>query len=211
MAAADDDGSLAADVNSLSLAQEPNCSMAESSKSQPSVSGDVVSQPATPETEPSPFMPRHGNLWTQYHTLDPTAIAPLEQAILHCRVRAYDQSKAILDAFPPELKHHPVIAFERCQTYWLDWKLKDCLNVLREATGWAEAHGKVEDTSGIYTLLRISLARTEVLVDADFSKARESLREIKRWLANTPIDEYTDVQVSWTASASRQPLLLTRS
>jgi hypothetical protein len=196
MAAADDTGRLAADFNSFFLTQEPNFSTAEPSISQPPVSEDVVPQPAALETEPSPFFERHGNLWSQYHTLDPAAIAPLEQAILYCRVRAYDQSKAILDAFPPELKHHPVIAFERCQSCWLDWKLKDCLNVLREATAWAEAHGKVDDASGIHTLLRMSLARAEVLVDADFTKARDSLREIKRWLVNTPIDEYTDVQVS---------------
>ena len=195
MAAADDTDRLATDVNSLFLTQEPNLSTAEPS----------ISQPAPLEIEPSPFIERHGNLWSQYHTLDPAAIAPLEQAILYCRVRAYDQSKAILDAFPPELKYHPVIAFERYQIYWLDWKLKDCLNVLREATAWAEAHGKVDDASGICTLLRMSLARAEVLVHGDFSKARDSLREIKRWLVNTPIYEYTDVQVSYTVSAFREP------
>ncbi|ERF75709.1 hypothetical protein EPUS_01539 [Endocarpon pusillum Z07020] len=195
MAAADDTGSLATGVNSLFLTQEPNRSTAEPSIPQLLVSGDVIPLPAPLEIEPSPSVERHGNLWSQYHTLDPAAIAPLEQAILHYRVRAYDQSKAIFDAFPPELKHHPVIAFERYQTYWLDWKLKDCLNVLREAITWAEAHGKVDDASGIYTLLRMSLARAEVLVNGDFSKARDSLREIKRWLENIPIDEYTDVQV----------------
>lgn len=156
----------------------------------------MIPQPAPLDTEPSPFIERHGNLWSQYHTIDPAAIAPLEQAILYYRVRAYDQSKAILDAFPPDLKHHPVIAFERCQTYWLDWKLKDCLNVLRVAIDWAEAHGKVDNASGIYTSMRMSLAGAEVLVDADFFKARDSLREIKRWLVKTPIYEYTDVQVS---------------
>ncbi|KAF7507527.1 hypothetical protein GJ744_010318 [Endocarpon pusillum] len=195
MAAADDTGSLVTGVNSLFLTQEPNRSTAEPSISQPLGSGDVIPLPAPLEIEPPPSVERHGNLWSQYHTLDPAAIAPLEQAILHCRVRAYDQSKAILDAFPPELKHHPVIAFERYQTYWLDWKLKDCLNVLRGAIAWAEAHGKVDDASGIYTLLRMSLARAEVLVNGDFSKARDSLREIKRWLENKPIHGYTDVQV----------------
>jgi hypothetical protein len=197
MAAADNVGKLAADVNSLSLAQKPNCSR------------DVISQQALPEAESSPLIQRHGNLWSQYHTLDPTAIAPLEEAILYCRVRAYDQSNAILDAFPPELRQHPVVAFERSQNSWLGWKLKDCLNVLREAIAWAEAHGEVEDASGMYTLLRMSLARAEVLVDADFSKARESLREIKRWLENSPVDEYTDVQVSHTVTTRRESLRLT--
>jgi hypothetical protein len=190
MAAADNVGKLATDVNSLSLA---------------------ISQQALPEAESSPLIQRHGNLWSQYHTLDPTAIAPLEEAILFCRVRAYDQSNAILDAFPPELRQHPVVAFERSQNSWLGWKLKDCLNVLREAIAWAEAHGKVEDASGMYTLLRMSLARAEVLVDADFSKARESLREIKRWLENSPVDEYTDVQVSYTVTTRRKSLRLTNA
>lgn len=197
MAAADVTGRLATNINFLSLTQKPNRSTTESSISQPPVSADVIPQPAPSEIEPSPLIERHGNLWSQYHTLDPAAIAPLEQAILHCRVRAFDQSKAILDAFPPELKHHPVIAFERSQTCWADWKLKDCLNVLREATAWADVHGRVDDASGIYTLLRICLAKTEVLVDGDFFKARDSLREIKRWLVDTPIHEYTDIQVSY--------------
>lgn len=193
MAAADDTGKLANHLNFLSLTREPNGS---TSTSQPPTSAGMSPQPALLETEPLPFFERHGNLWSQYHTFDADAIAPLEQGILYCRVRAYDQAKAILNAFPPKLRNHPVIAFERSQTYWLDWKVKACLNVLQEAIVWADAHGKSNHASGIYTLLRVSLARTEVLVDGDFSRARDSLKEIKRWLLKTPIDEYTDVQVS---------------
>lgn len=113
-------------------------------------------------------------------------------------MRAFDQARAIIDTLPTKLKHHPIIAFERCQTYWLEWRLKDYLRVLREACAWAEITGKTDNASGIHTLLRIALARAEVLVEGNFIHTRDSLREIRKWLADTPIDQYTDVQVRWT-------------
>jgi hypothetical protein len=191
---ADTDG-LAAHVDSLSLALEQDNGAAQSSVIESQVSKDVFTKLGPREAHLATPPTRYGNLWSLYYTLDPAAIAPLEQAILHCRVRNYEQAQAIAGAFPPELKHHPVIAFEHSQSHWLGWQLQKCLNVLREAVAWAEARGGVDNGSGIYTLLRISLARVGVLVETDFTTARESLREIKRWLLNTPIDEYTDVKV----------------
>ena len=167
-------------VNNLSLTQDG---------AEPSAVAKLPEDSQIPTTE------RYGNLWSLYRTLDPDTVAPLERAILYCRVRGYEQAEAILNAFPPQIKHHPIIVFEHSQNHWLSWRLRESLNILREAAAWTEVHGEVKDASEIYTLLRISLARVEVLVDTDFTNARESLREIKRWLLNTPIEEYTDIKV----------------
>jgi hypothetical protein len=179
MTAEEDTKTLIAEVKTLSLNQEPFSATDGSPISQAQGSKEIGPQPAASESTSSRALERYGHLWSQYHTLDAATIDPLEQAILHCRVRAFDQARAILDALPTELKHHPVIAFERCQTYWLEWRLKDYLRVLREASAWAEISGKFDNASGIHTLLRIALARAEVLVEGDFTNARDCERDQK--------------------------------
>lgn len=188
MAADADD--LATAVDTLSLTKKQNAA-------EPHISQSLVAERTPDGHNPSE---RYGNLWSLYHTLDPDTVTLLEEAILYNRVRGYEQSDAIINTFPPPLTNHPVVAFEHSQNHWLSWRVRDCHTILRDAVAWTKMHGEV-DAPEIYTLLRISLARVEVIVKTDFTKARESLREIKRWLLNTPIDEYDDVKVCYPTTS----------
>lgn len=138
----------------------------------------------------------YGSLWSQYHTLDTSTIALLEQAILYCQVRAFKESLAIYDSLSIEIQLHPIVAFERSLTFWALWRLLDCANILREALASAEYASNVErGAPGIYTLLRATLGLTEIYSKGNFTQARDSLVEIRKWLLTTPIDQYNDVQV----------------
>lgn len=140
---------------------------------------------------------RHGSLWSQYHTLDASTIVPLEQAVLYCQVRAFKESLAIHNGFPVGIQLHPIVAFEKSLTLWALWRLLDCAKVLREALAWANKNkGQESDAPGIYTLLRATLGLAEIYTQGDFTQARESLVEIRKWLLITPINEYNDLQVN---------------
>lgn len=138
---------------------------------------------------------RYGTLWSQYDTLDDATISRLESAILYSELRAFEQSRAIYDAFPADIRHHPVVAIEQAMMHWLEWRLLDAAETLKDSLYWAQKNGKDINRPGIYTLLRIVLAKVEIFTKRDFTKARDSMKELMAWLAKVPVEQYTDVQV----------------
>lgn len=139
---------------------------------------------------------KYGSLSSQYDTLDASTTSQLEQAALCCHMRDFQAALAILEAFPQEIRHHPVVAFEHSQVYWLEWSLLNCARILQEALIWGDENRADFAETGIYTLLRVSYGRTEVYNQGDFTRARDAMREIKSWLSNIPIKQYTEVQVA---------------
>lgn len=137
----------------------------------------------------------YGALLLYYDSLDPPTIARLEKAILFCHVRAFKKAAEIFESFSIELRHHPVIAYEHSMVYWCQWSLLSCAKVLQEAFTWAETAAESLDQPGIYTLLRVFAGKVDVFTKADFTKARDSMREIRTWLLNVPYNQYTDIQV----------------
>ena len=138
---------------------------------------------------------QYGSLSSQYDTLDASTIAQLEQAALCCHMRDFQAALTILESFPVDIRHHPVVAFEHSQVYFLDWSLLDCARVLRDALIWAEENRPDVDEHGIYTLLRLSFGRTQVYNHGDFTFARDAMRKVNGWLSNIPIQQYSEVQV----------------
>lgn len=138
----------------------------------------------------------YGALSSQYGgALDPPNIARLEKAILFCHVRAFEKAAKIFESFPINLRNHPVIVYEHSMVYWLQWSLLDCAKVLQQAFTWAETNAKSLDQPGIYTLLRVVSAKLNVFTKADFTRARDSMREIRAWLLNIPYSQYSEIQV----------------
>ena len=138
----------------------------------------------------------YGSLVSQYHLI-PTSVAnKLEQAIIYCKVRAFPDCQSIFDSMECDLRHHPIVAYEESLAYWAQWKLIDSAKVLQDALYWAQKGGENTQAYGLYTLLRVALGKAEVFTKGDFTRARDSMREVKRWLRDSPLDQYTDVQVS---------------
>lgn len=146
---------------------------------------------------------KYGSLPSQYDTLDASTTMQLEQAALCCHMRDFQAALSALDAFPAEIRHHPVVAFEHSQVYWLEWSLLDCARILREALTWAEENRADVDEHGIYTLLRACLGKLEVYTRGDFTLARDAMREVNGWLSSISIEQYTDVQVFKTPGRNR--------
>lgn len=138
----------------------------------------------------------YGLLSSYYGSLEPAVVILLEEAVLHCRVRSFTKCVEIFSAFPPSQAHHPVIAYEHSLAHWHRWSLPDGERVLKEALAWGEAHEPESRAPGIYTLLRLWLGAIELYTRADFTTARDSMMELRGWLAGKPIDQYTQLEAS---------------
>ena len=155
--------------------------------------------------EPNPDC-HYGLLSSLYDSLESTAVTLLERAVLYCRVRSFTRCLEIFDAFPPIQAYHPVIAFEHSLAHWHRWSLRDCERVLKESLAWGEANEPEFQKPGIYTLLRVWLGAIELYTRGDFTKARDGMRELRDWLEEKPIAQYTQLEVcaikSWAKRGS---------
>ena len=140
-------------------------------------------------------MPYFSTLSSLYSTLDEATISQLEQAIILGRVRAFKESLEIFKSIPDQLRHNPVIAIEYAQMLWRQWSLSECSVVLEEALEFAHKNANSVNDHGIYTLLRILKGKLNVFTKGDFTVARDAMREMRIWLAETPINAYGDIEV----------------
>ena len=159
---------------------------------------------STNQGQHQPSRVLYGTITSQYNTIPASAATILEGAALHCRIRAFEDCQSLLDSVDPELRLHPVVAYEQFQCYWSQWRLLESAKVLEDALHWAKKSGKNAQVYVIFTLLRITLGKAEVFTKGDFTRARDSMREVKKWLRSLPYEQYTDVQVSTRPSAAYQ-------
>lgn len=139
--------------------------------------------------------PYYGRFASLYHILDPSIIPQLEQAILYGDVRAFQESSELFEKISKEFKYHPIIALEHAHMLWRQWSLLDCRKVLESALAWGQQNAKDVKDHGIYTLLRVLLGKLVVFTKGDFTQARDSMKEIRTWLARYPISKYSDIEV----------------
>lgn len=151
--------------------------------------------------------PYYGRLSSLYHTLDAAVIPQLEQAIIYSSVRAFKEALGLFQTFPDESRHHPVITVEHANVLWRQWSLSDCCKVLEEALEFGRSNASDINDHGVYTLLRIVLGKLYVFTKGDFTQARDSMREVRAWLIQTPVAEYTDLEVEETDSNNGSFLL----
>ncbi|KAL8859767.1 MAG: hypothetical protein Q9178_003882 [Gyalolechia marmorata] len=140
--------------------------------------------------------PLYGSLTCQYSALPKAVVPLLEKASLYCRVRAFDESHLAFESIDASIRHHPVVAYEEFLTYWAQWRLAESAQVLEDALTWDQKSNEHTRTYGLHSLLRIALAKAEVFTKGDFTKARDSMREVKNWLRDVSVDQYTDLQVA---------------
>lgn len=137
----------------------------------------------------------YGDIRSLHSTLDGATAAQLEEAILCCHLRDFEPALAIFNDFPSKLRVHPVIAYYHSQAYWLQWLHFKGANVLQEAQAAADDFVPQFRDSGVYTLLRMCRGLVQYYAEGHFTLAREAM--IRSWLSHVPIEEYTDIQVSY--------------
>ena len=148
---------------------------------------------------------QYTSLLSQCDGLDLSAITKIEAAALCCHLRDFQAALYIFDALPVQVTRHPLTVYERSQVYWRDWSLYKCEEVLEEGIAWGKDHTVDSANPGIYTLLRIALGRVRAMTRANLTQGRDALREVRRWLLNVSIEEYTDVQVRHSSNLLIEP------
>ena len=138
---------------------------------------------------------QYGSLSSQYVNLDAAAVARIEEAAMCCHLRDFQAGLQVLETLPPELSRHPAIVYEKSELCWYSWSLIKCEEILEEGLAWAERNVSDSSSNGVYTLLRIALGRTKACTHGNFIEARTAMREVRAWLLEVPVEQYTDVHV----------------
>ncbi|KAL8777868.1 MAG: hypothetical protein Q9194_002315 [Teloschistes cf. exilis] len=141
----------------------------------------------------------YGSLTSQYDTLPASVTTLVEQASLLCRVRMFPDCHTTFNLIDINFRRHPVVAYEEFLVHWAQWRLAESVGVLETAMEGAEESGNDTEDAGLYTLLRVALAKAELFTKGDFAAARQSMREIRNWLQGVDIVLYTDLQVACLA------------
>ncbi|KAL9053204.1 MAG: hypothetical protein Q9206_004022, partial [Seirophora lacunosa] len=139
---------------------------------------------------------QYGSLTSQYESLSAVVIRYLEEASICRLARAFPPCESIYASIDADLRNHPVVAYEEYLTYWAQWRLGKCATVLADALTWAAKRGDDNESYGVFTLLRIALGTAKVFTSGNFTQARDSMREVRRWLKDVAVVHYTDVQIA---------------
>ncbi|KAL8916572.1 MAG: hypothetical protein Q9208_008443 [Pyrenodesmia sp. 3 TL-2023] len=138
----------------------------------------------------------YGSITSQYANIPSSAATLVEEASLYGRVRAFSLCQAAFESIDRGMRSHAVVAYEQFLAYWAQWKLLDGAKTLEDALTQAQERGANTHEHGVYTLLRIALGKAEVFTRGNFTRARDSMREVRSWLRDVRFDTYTDVQIA---------------
>ena len=129
---------------------------------------------------------QYGDLGSLYHTLDHEVVERLEEAILCCWLRDFESAMAIFDSFPMKLRHHPVIAYQHSQAYWMQWSHFKGANIVQEALAAASRFQSPFQQSDVYILLRLFYGTMKFFAEGNLTVARDAMRELRNRLSNVP-------------------------
>lgn len=137
----------------------------------------------------------YGTLPTVYGILKRETVNVLEKAIAFYGFRFFKKTKTLFESFSAEEKYHTVVAYEHVNMYWKQRALLKNVQVVEVALSWAQANVRDFGRPGLHTMLRILQGLLCSFTNGDFTKGRDSMIEVRMWLINIPLTEYTGVQV----------------
>ncbi|KAL8663598.1 MAG: hypothetical protein Q9202_003786 [Teloschistes flavicans] len=142
---------------------------------------------------------QYGSLTSLYDSIPACVATSIERASILCRVRAFPECHSVFDSIEVKFRRHPIVAYEEFLAYWAQWRLSKSAEILETALTLADKSGNNVKAPRLYTLLRIALAKAKVFTKGDFTKARQSMMEVKSWLQDVTVTQYTDLQVACLA------------
>lgn len=135
-----------------------------------------------------------GCLTSLYDGLNPEDVKHLESAILHREVGDFSASLDIFDTLLAPGLHIPVVALEHSSTFLKQGRLEAADKALQAS--WLLAQGDPDRlTRPEYRLMKLVRAVLHHWTIGTLTDMLEAIRETRQWLAEVPVDEYTDVQV----------------
>jgi hypothetical protein len=140
-----------------------------------------------------------------YADLAEEDVALLEKAIFLRGVCDFHGSVMIFENWSSPTKAHPAVALEYGLTLGLDGRHRKAGDIFQAALLRAqEDNPDPVAEADIYRLIRMHHGMTQIFSHGKLGPAWKSMQDVRPWLKQVPIREYTDIQVS----APMQPLYL---
>ena len=137
----------------------------------------------------------HSAYTSLYHALQPGHIIALEEAILAYTLGHFEDAEAIFEQRLPPSHTLPILALERSKVYetqGLHWKK---VQLFEKALEWNKGPGAEHERR----LLLLFQSHAKALVHGTLRDALEEARKMPAFLADLPLEKYTDINVSLTS------------
>jgi hypothetical protein len=137
----------------------------------------------------------HGTHTSLYKSLPSAVIPILEDAILKTRVRLYEVAEEVFKNELSAYGYIPIVALEHAELLLQGFK---CIRVLEVLDRVPEnAFTNSEEDRQVRQLFAIFRATMRVQTEGIYGPAMEELRNLQRAWATKPVDDYTDIEVSF--------------
>jgi tetratricopeptide (TPR) repeat protein len=134
--------------------------------------------------------------------LQPEHIIALEEAIVAYKLGQFDDAEAIFEQRLPPSHTLPILALERSSGYEMQGLHRKALPLYTKALSECKRDG-AEPERRLQCLL---LCRAKAFVDGTLYRALEEARKMPDFLADLPLDKFTDIDVRPT-SKGRCPVI----
>jgi hypothetical protein len=129
-----------------------------------------------------------------YHTLPPNLVAALERAIYATSIGDYATAHSIFMGELSNFANVPVVAIERAELALLQGRHKDICETLDQALAYLSSQQLNIDLPSC-RLMSIFHALAAISCKGTLEPAKHEIRRVREWLADIPVNQYTDVQV----------------
>ena len=133
-----------------------------------------------------------------YHTLQPGHIVMLDEAILAYTLGHFDDAETIFQRHLPPSHTLPILVLERSKAYDMQGLHREKIDLFRKALEWNKDGVEQAPERRLILLL---LRHAEALVYGTLHIALEEARRMPDFLAELPLDEFTDIHVRLTFTA----------
>jgi tetratricopeptide (TPR) repeat protein len=138
--------------------------------------------------------------------LQPEHIIALEEAIVAYKLGQFDDAEAIFEQRLPPSHTLPILALERSNGYEMQGLHRKSLPLYSKTLSeWNQDGAEPERR-----LLCLLLRRAEAFVDGTLYRALEEARKMPDFLADLPLDKFTDIDVRPTSKGRSPVIKLTR-
>ncbi|KAH7111195.1 CHAT domain-containing protein [Dactylonectria macrodidyma] len=146
----------------------------------------------------------YGTNTSLYASLSPEHVDDLEHAVCYTITGQYTAARSLFESRLSSVKAIPVVAIERAELAYRQGRYKEIWETLEEVLPDSPSEGTEPDMEDApYRLMRILHALAAIRYKGTVEPAKREILRIRKWLADTPIESYTDVQASIIAKYSQ--------
>lgn len=140
---------------------------------------------------------KFGRYSSLYSGLKQEVVHDIELASFLFRIGYCEEAHAIFETRLQDVQHLPLVTLEWANGYLQQWRFGKLTEVLERGLQLAAMNDERFDLDRQeYRLMRLFLGFSEITSRGKLGRALQEIDLVRTWLADVPVSEYSDIQVS---------------